>query len=99
MPIYHPAFDGPPPFVPILGGLMFLLFTILFVGTLLFLAKRGRLAGPPSFFRPPEFEARTILANRYAGGDISTDEFLERAATLNWTPGVDDPRLQDRKKR
>ena len=28
-----------------------------------------------------------ILAERFARGDISSDEFLERSSMLNWTPG------------
>ena len=34
-------------------------------------------------------EAREILATRFATGDLSSDEFLERASVLNWTPGVE----------
>ena len=37
----------------------------------------------------PEHEAREILATRFASGDLSSDEFLERASVLNWTPGVE----------
>ena len=37
----------------------------------------------------PEFEARKVLAERFARGDISSDEFMERASALNWTPGVE----------
>jgi putative membrane protein len=36
----------------------------------------------------PETEARKILAERLARGDISTEDFFERASILNWTPGV-----------
>lgn len=73
---------------------MFLLFilTLLIVGFVL--TKRGYL-NPPfasrSFAGPgaPEAGARTILAERFARGDITSDEFMERAAVLNWTPGID----------
>ena len=37
----------------------------------------------------PEDSARTILAERMARGDVSTEEFMERASVLNWTPGSD----------
>ncbi|WP_204911648.1 hypothetical protein [Microlunatus spumicola] len=78
------------PFFPFLGGLMFLLFLLLVAGTLLYLRKTGQLGAPPWARRvSPEHEAREILATRFASGDISSDEFLERASVLNWTPGVE----------
>lgn len=82
------------------------LFTLLLVGAVLFfLARNGRI-GPPPWVRggsritpfSPEYEARKTLANRFANGDITSDEFLERAAALNWTPGVD-PRPEPIKKK
>lgn len=70
---------------------MLLIVFGLLLGTLFVLARRARLrGGPPVFFKAPEQEARTTLANRLAQGDISTEEFLERAAVLNWTPGIHD---------
>ena len=97
IPFLHPGPGGPPFF---LGGLMSLLLTIALVGgLLLLLARRGRLGPPPAFFRSPEHDARTTLANRFANGDISTDEFLERASVLNWTPGVHDPAAEPHHKR
>ena len=79
------------PFFPFLGGLMFLLFLLLVAGTLLYLRKTGQLGAPPwaRRVRRPEDEAREILATRFATGDLSSDEFLERASVLNWTPGVE----------
>ena len=56
-----------------------------------FLARNGKLGAPPWAARP-EADARTILAERFARGDISSDEFLERASVLNWNPGADDGR-------
>lgn len=35
----------------------------------------------------PEDSARRVLAERLAAGEVSTEEFLERAGALNWTPG------------
>jgi len=42
-------------------------------------------AGAPE---PPEYSARKVLAERFARGDMTSDEFLERASVLNWTPGT-----------
>ncbi|WP_260697223.1 SHOCT domain-containing protein [Nocardiopsis changdeensis] len=39
---------------------------------------------------PPEYEARRTLADRFARGDITVEEFMERASALNWNPGHDD---------
>ncbi len=70
---------------------MFLLFVLLVAGTLFHLMRTGRistpswLAGRPS----PELEARKILSERFARGEIDSDEFMERASVLNWTPGVE----------
>ena len=78
---------------------MFLLFLLLVGGTLFFLARTGRIGPPPWVTRnSPEFEARKVLAERFARGDISSDEFMERASVLNWTPGVDPHRESRRKK-
>ena len=41
--------------------------------------------------------ARSILAERFARGEIDGDEFMERASVLNWTPGVE-PLPQPHKK-
>ena len=71
---------------------MCLLFLALLIGGAFFLARRGKIGPPPwvnAANRAPEFEARKVLAERFARGDISTDEFLERASALNWTPGSD----------
>jgi uncharacterized membrane protein len=78
-------------FAPFLGGLMFLLFLLLIAGTLFYLLRSGRLQTPGWLAaRPsPELEARKILSERFARGDISADEFMERASVLNWTPGVE----------
>lgn len=80
---------------------MFLLFilTLLVVGIVA--TKRGYI-NPPFAGRgfgggAPEAEARKILAERFARGDITSDEFMERAAVLNWTPGID-PWSHDRKR-
>jgi uncharacterized membrane protein len=91
---HHFPPGGPDPgfaFAPFLGGLMFLLFLMLVAGTLFYLVRTGRIPAPrwASSKPSPEFEARKILSERFARGDISTDEFMERASVLNWTPGVE----------
>src|SRR3954469_21046978 len=80
---------GPPPFVPFLGVAMFLLVLLITAGVLFFLARTGRIGPPPwvAASRAPETEAKKILADRFANGDISAEEFMERASVLNWTPG------------
>ena len=77
-----------PAFFPLIGASMFFLFLLL-VATLFFLVRSGRISPPPwiAQHRSPEGEAKKILAERFARGDISTDEFMERASVLNWTPG------------
>lgn len=73
---------------------MFLLFLLLLASTF-FLLRRNGFAPPwagtgrPWGSHSPEGEAKKILAERFARGDISTDEFMERASVLNWTPGTD----------
>ena len=92
--IEHPVpaqWGGPvPPFAPFLGVGMFLLFLLLLAATFFFLARTGRI-GPPPWVqsRSPEGEAKRVLAERFARGDITTDEFMEKASVLNWTPGSD----------
>lgn len=68
-----------------------LLLLIAAVITAVVLARRGLWRPPLLGVVPhgPEAQARTILAERFANGDISGEEFLERASVLNWTPGVD----------
>ena len=79
---------------------MFLLFLLLVAGTI-FLVRRGTLGPPPwlTSSRSPESDARKILAERFARGDISSDEFMERASVLNWTPGSDAWETTKKKKR
>jgi len=69
---------------------MFFLFLLLLAATFFFLARSGRIGPPPwSQNRSPEGEAKRVLAERFARGDITTDEFMEKASVLNWTPGSD----------
>ena len=91
-----PWADGPvslgdaPPFLPFLGAGMFFLFLLTTAALLFFLARTGRIGPPPwagSAHPAPEAEAKKVLAERFARGDITTDEFMEKASVLNWTPG------------
>jgi putative membrane protein len=70
---------------------MFFLFMLLVVGTVVFFLVRHGQFGAQSWAvnRSPEGEAKKILAERFARGDITSDEFMERASVLNWTPGSD----------
>jgi putative membrane protein len=90
-----------PPFAPFLGAVMFFLFMLLVLGTLLFLLVRHGQFGPSSWAgtRSPEGEAKKILAERFARGDITSDEFMERASVLNWTPGSDSWEVRKGKKK
>lgn len=79
--------------LPFFGGLMLLLLLLALGTAALLLWRSGRFALPALGGRSsvPEEEARRILAERYARGDITTDDFLERASILNWTPGAEPP--------
>jgi putative membrane protein len=73
---------------PILGSFLLLLLLLLAL-TGLYLWRQGKLTLPTlSGARSPEDDAKRILAERFARGDINSDEFLERASMLNWAPGT-----------
>lgn len=81
------GFDGGFSVLPFLGSAVLLLL-VLTALTLFYLHRQGKLT-LPSFVgrRSPEDEAKSILAERFARGDISTEDFMERSSILNWTPG------------
>lgn len=86
----EPRLGALAPFGHLMGDAMFFLFLLLLLGGLFLLARRGRIGLPPWLAqRSPESEARRILAERFARGDMSSDDFMERASVLNWTPGSD----------
>lgn len=64
-----------------MGGMMFgwLLLTVLIVGLVVWLA--GGYAGPRST-TDDTAAARRILAERYARGELDTEEYTQRLATL-----------------
>jgi uncharacterized membrane protein len=70
---------------------MFLLLLLLLGAAFLFLRHGGKVGPLPwtNARSAPEAEAKRVLAERFARGDISSDDFLERASVLNWTPGSD----------
>jgi uncharacterized membrane protein len=80
---------------------MFFLFMLLVLGTIVFFLVRHGQFAPQSLTgsRSPESEAKKILAERFARGDITTDEFMERASVLNWTPGSESYDIGKRRKK
>ena len=83
--------------LPFFSGFMLLLLVLLGL-TALYLWRRGTL--PKLFNRPsPEDDAKRILAERFARGDMNSDEFMERSSMLNWTPGNDSLPSRPRSKR
>ena len=75
--------------LPLIGNFVFLLLILALVATGLYLWRTGRLPLGNLGRARPEEAAKRILADRFARGDISTDEFMERSSILNWTPGVE----------
>lgn len=84
--------------LPFLGTFLLLLLLATLVAA--YLWRQGRLTVPALRGpRSPEDEARHILAERFARGDLSSEEFLERASMLNWTPGSDSVSPRPHKRR
>jgi putative membrane protein len=75
--------------LPFIGNFVFLLLILALVATGVYLWRTGRLPLGNLGRARPEEDAKRILADRFARGDISTDEFMERSSILNWTPGVE----------
>jgi putative membrane protein len=75
--------------LPLLGNFLFLLVILALVLTGLYLWRTGKLPLGNLGKRSPEEDAKRILAERFARGDITSDEFLERSSILNWTPGAE----------
>jgi len=97
---HHGGLDGGLSVLPFVDSLLLLL--VLLAGAAAFyLWRKGKLTLPTlAARRSPEDQAKQILADRFARGDISSDEFMERSSILNWTPGSDSsPRRGSRKKR
>jgi putative membrane protein len=93
----HHAFENSLSMLPFLGSLVLLLLLVL---AALYLWRQGKLPLPKlASHQSPEDEAKRILAERFARGDISSDEFLERSSILNWTPGTEPLSSRSRKNR
>ena len=91
-PLQFPHHGGPDVaaagFFPFAGLSLFFLLLLLAAATAVYLWRTGRLDGLVPRGRPgPEQEAKRVLAERFANGDLSSEEFMERASVLNWTPG------------
>lgn len=96
----HHGVEGGLSVLPFVGSFFLLILVAALVGY--YLWRQGRLNLPGlTTRRGPEEQAKQILADRFARGDISTDEFMERSSILNWTPGseANPPRRQRRKRR
>ena len=86
--------------LPLVGNFLVLFVILALVLTGLYLWRTGRLPlGNLGRARSPEEDAKRILAERFAQGDISSDEFLERSSILNWTPGAQPLPSRPKKKR
>ena len=93
---YH-ELDSSLSMLPFLGSFLLLLILVL---AALYLWHQGKLPLPKlASHRSPEEDAKRILAERFARGDISSDEFLERSSILNWTPGTEPLPSKSRKNR
>jgi len=75
--------------LPLIGNFVFLLLILALVASGVYLWRTGRLPLGNLGRARPEEDAKRILADRFARGDISTDEFMERSSILNWTPGAE----------
>jgi putative membrane protein len=97
LPHGHHGVESSLSVMPFLGTLLLLLLLVLVA---LYLWHQGKLPLPKlGSHRSPEDEAKQILAERFARGDITSDEFLERSSILNWTPGTDPLPSKPRKNR
>jgi putative membrane protein len=86
--------------LPFVGSFLFLLLILALALTAFYLWRQGKLPLPNlGRSRSPEEDAKRILAERFARGDITSDEFLERSSILNWTPGAEPIPSRSGKKR
>jgi putative membrane protein len=96
----HEWEEGSLSVLPFLGSFLFLLVILALVLTGLYLWRTGKLPlGSLGRSHSPEEDAKRILAERFARGDISSDEFMERSSILNWTPGAEPVPSKPRKRR
>lgn len=95
---WHGMEDGSFFMLPFFASFLPLLLILLLVLTGMYLWHKGKLP-LPDLRRRPEDDAKRILAERFARGDMSADEFMERASILNWTPGLEPLRSRPRTNR
>lgn len=81
---------------PLVGGFFTVLLVMSLLGAWQVWRHRdqvGLLASRARWGRTmvAEQRAREILAERFARGEIDSEEFMERSSMLNWTPGVEPP--------
>lgn len=90
--------EGPFALDSLVGIVMFIALLAVLAAAALHLRRTGfsPSAWLASRQSSPETAAKEILAERFARGDISSDEFMERASALNWTPGGTDPQHRRR---
>jgi putative membrane protein len=85
--------------LPYVGSFLLLILLLLLALTAFYLWRRGSLQLPKlGRAQTPEEDAKRILAERFARGDMTSDEFLERSSILNWTPGANPLPTRQRKK-
>ena len=84
--------------LPFVGSFLFLLLILGLALTAFFLWRSGKLPNLGKS-RSPEEDAKRILAERFARGEITSDEFMERSSILNWTPGAEPVPAKARKSR
>ena len=84
--------------LPFVGSFLFLLLILGLALTAVFFWRSGKLPNLGKS-RSPEEDAKRILAERFARGDITSDEFMERSSILNWTPGAEPVPAKARKSR
>jgi putative membrane protein len=78
--------EGSSMMLPFLGVTFLIPLLLALAG--FYLWRTGRL-NLPTLRRSPEDGAKEILAERFARGEMTSEDFLDRAAMLNWTPGSD----------
>ncbi len=62
------------------GGFMWIFWLLVFVGLFLLIRWIVRSSGPGS--QPPKESAMEVLKKRYAGGEISKEEFEQKKKDL-----------------
>ncbi|WP_433333022.1 SHOCT domain-containing protein [Spirillospora sp. CA-294931] len=80
---WHDGGDGPPAFWPIFPLTFGLLWVAVLAGAFYLVRRRTAGAGAPTA-ADPAANARTILSERFARGEIDEDEYHSRLAALRY---------------